>query len=204
MSAAETEDFVIDERRTQVASMRSQGFSEREIAKELNVSKTTIHNDLLEIRAERKLQRLEDMDRHIDETLDRFAEAHRESWAAFKRSVGKMRKKTTVCKVVDGKEVEETTTVEWMEAGDSTFIDKIQKGIIECAKILDVYPAVKTKSEIDLTTHTEHELDEAIKRLGPLTAEEQANPFLNGNDRFGTDETDIHAGNDVSDSSASG
>lgn len=112
----------IADRRTRVAALRLQGWTQTEIAEELGVSQPLICADIKEIDAEWRESRNSTTQDFKDRELAKIDNREREAWEAYWRSVGTIEKRTTKGKGPDA----EVTVVEEQQAGDPQYLKVIE------------------------------------------------------------------------------
>ena len=123
----------IDARRVEVARLRLRGHSMQEIAGLLGVSKTSIHDDLVALRAEWRDERVTYTDLERTEQLAKLNEIERESWGAWEFSKRTAEKKVMTNSKKFGRTKQVTRA---SQHGDPRFLEQIGKCIERRCKIL--------------------------------------------------------------------
>lgn len=119
----------LEDRRTQVARLYTQGYSQWEIARQFGVSQAIISIDISTIREQWQKATLRDTEVKVKEELAKIELTEREAWAAWEFSRWR---------VIKGRKVE--------LPGDSKWLDVLVKCRTERAKLLGLYHDVNIKN----------------------------------------------------------
>lgn len=132
-----TDATVIEARRAKVAELSLDGFTQAEIAEQLDVSQTTISRDLKQVREEWKQERIEQFGVYLDVEYKKTLHAERLALRAFRESRGKIVKTT---RTKGGPNGDTLTRVVEYSAGDPRFLQVYGQCIDRRVKLLGIAP----------------------------------------------------------------
>lgn len=164
-------------RRTKVAELYIQRWTQSAIAVKFGLSQQTIFEDLQAIRKEWREARVRDIDELQTEELERIGQREREAWEAWNKS--KAPTETMELATYDGRKSERLTSK--TSAGDPRFLDKLEKCSEQRCKIYGLYkipdkpespipppPSPPTEINVNVNVKTRQELLNEPEYLGYL------------------------------------
>lgn len=167
----------IESRRTKVIALYCQGWTQQEIAEELDaeygVTQQQISLDIAAVQKEWTTNRMETLDEAKARELAKIDALEAQAWESFWKSCGTIVKKTMrlkgQTKDADGKASggdKEVSQVEYESAGEERYLARVAWCIDERCKILGLHAAQKSEVMHTLGTMTDAELLEQGRRLG--------------------------------------
>lgn len=139
MATQRNHKFVVAQRRQRVTELYVKGWSQAAIASDLNVSQSTISDDIRYVRRKWEESAVRNFDELRTRELQKLEYIEREAWAAWDRS----QKPTQSAVVSDEGPGQRTRKSLKQQVGDPRFLDQINKCIAQRRAItgLDVVPA---------------------------------------------------------------
>jgi hypothetical protein len=131
-NAKKRQQIAMDFRRTKVAQLAVEGWSQPAIAKELKIALGTVNGDLKAIRQEWRDQYAAKADELVDKELAKLDHIECEAWKGFYRSLeDKVRLKCT-----EDEDGQKNESLREPQSGNPAYMDKILRAMERRAKLL--------------------------------------------------------------------
>jgi predicted transcriptional regulator len=153
MPVSRQRQLQIDQRRRQVAELTLKGHRQSEIAAQLEVTQSTVSNDLQQVRAAWREAGVRNFEAAVSEQLETLALIQREAWQAWERS-----KQPAHTAVVQGDGEEQRTRQTLKHRyGDPRLLEQVQRCLDRSRHLLGVDAAILRNPEApgkkELTFH---------------------------------------------------
>lgn len=172
--------FALHERRKRVCELYVRGYSQWEIAKEIKVEQSVVHQDLEAIHSIWQERMVQSFDEHKRRELAKVDEIERLAYAEYARSQKPERTKTTYEEEVGDLTKSGKRTQVKGRLGDSRYLDTLKWCIEMRCKILSITKESKVQvnnlmalswDEIANTTSTGDTIEQEILQLEGLTSD---------------------------------
>lgn len=164
------DQIMIDQRRQQCADLYVQGWTQAQIAEELNVVQSTVSSDLQALRTQWRESGIRDFDLSRAIELEKLDRIEREAWDAWERS-----KRPAQSAVVSGDAGnQQTRRSTKSQIGDPRFLDLINKCIAQRRALLGLdTPLQLSERETDATGTFDIRCERAMALIAVLGQRER-------------------------------
>ncbi len=145
MSVKKSKKIAIAKRREKVADLYLQGWTQCQIAEQVDVKQSTVSDDLKKIQAAWRASSVRDFDQARELELRKIDRIEREAWAAWERSQRPAQTATTS----DESNQRKTRRQMRNQYGDPRFLEQVNKCIASRRALLGLDAPIRTEIETD-------------------------------------------------------
>ncbi len=154
--------FIVTQRRQQVADLYLKGWAQGAIAEHLQAAQSTISNDLKRIQQQWRASTIRDFDARVTMELQKIDRLEREAWAAWERS----QKPSQQARVKASQSDQNADRTIKNQVGDPRFLEQVHKCIASRRAILGLDAPAQVEpvlpAPVPLTAEQRNEHVEAI------------------------------------------
>ena len=168
--------FVVAQRRQQVADLYLKGWAQASIAEQLRVAQSTISNDLKRIQQQWRASTIRDFDSQVTVELQKIDRLEREAWAAWERS----QKPSQQARLKGAQSEQNADRTIKNQVGDPRFLEQVHKCIASRRAILGldapahVEPVTAVRMPLTAEQRNQHvdAIIRALKESAIITVDE--------------------------------